>query len=286
MPLSLGAAALIAGGSAAGGLISGLFQNSSANRAVEAAEREGKRKEALGREGLETIKGSLGQSLGDTAKGRSALQLSSAGAQRTLRGAEGELRDFRTGELPGMFQQERDAGASALQRLQDVILGGDMSQLQIDPGFAFRQAEGNKAIERAAAAAGSFGGGANLKDFSRFNQGLASQEFGNAVNRLSGLQQIGSQANRSLAGLQSSLLGQQTGIAGQRAGVQQNLGLGLANSFQNDAQLRQSNATGQANVLQGIAADPTALQAIQLQAQAGHNLGTTVGNTIGNLGLL
>lgn len=52
-----------------------------------------------------------------------------------------------------------------------------------DPGYEFRLAEGEKGIDRALAARGSYDSGAALKALARYNQGFASNEFDNAYNR-------------------------------------------------------------------------------------------------------
>jgi hypothetical protein len=58
-----------------------------------------------------------------------------------------------------------------------------MSDFNADPGYQFRQDEGQKALERSAAARGGLLSGRAAKDTMRFSQGLASQEYGNAFNR-------------------------------------------------------------------------------------------------------
>jgi hypothetical protein len=58
-----------------------------------------------------------------------------------------------------------------------------MADYQADPGYAFRLAEGNKALERSAAARGGLLSGAALKSTARYSQGMASQEYGNAYDR-------------------------------------------------------------------------------------------------------
>ena len=54
---------------------------------------------------------------------------------------------------------------------------------QEDPGYAFRQQQGERGINRAAAARGQFFSGRVGQELSDFNSGLASQEYGNAYNR-------------------------------------------------------------------------------------------------------
>jgi hypothetical protein len=54
---------------------------------------------------------------------------------------------------------------------------------QNDPGFQFRQQQGQQAIERSASSRGVLGGGGTLKDLENYSQGLASQEYQNVWNR-------------------------------------------------------------------------------------------------------
>lgn len=77
-----------------------------------------------------------------------------------------------------------DGYGSLLQRF-------GMDQFQEDPGFKFRQEEANKALERQMASQGITLGGAGegeinptaYRAMQELNQGLASQEYGNAYNR-------------------------------------------------------------------------------------------------------
>lgn len=209
----------------------------------------------------------LGASLGGS---QDFLRQGAEGAQGFL-GQAGGLLESQGGRLAGQFQPEIDVGQQSLARLQSALLGGDPSVVQTDPGYQFRLQEGEKALQRAAAASGGLGGGAFLKDTARFSQGLASQEYGNAINRLLGLQQIGSQANRTQAGLAASLLGQRAGILGQQAGVAGNLGSALAG-------LTQQNAANQANALTGTqsAVNQYNLMGAQAQAQGLAGLGNNL----------
>jgi hypothetical protein len=58
-----------------------------------------------------------------------------------------------------------------------------MQDFEQDPGYAFRLAEGQKAIERSAAARGGLQSGAALKAAARYGQEMGSQEYTNAFNR-------------------------------------------------------------------------------------------------------
>ncbi|MCH7662313.1 MAG: hypothetical protein IH859_00380 [Chloroflexi bacterium] len=82
-----------------------------------------------------------------------------------------------------------------------------LEDFETEPGYEFRLAEGQKALERSAAARGQVFSGGTLKALTRYGQGVASQEFGRAYNRF--------QENRMtrynfLAGLSGT--GQATGV--------------------------------------------------------------------------
>jgi hypothetical protein len=112
---------------------------------------------------------------------------SAAGAQRdaanqaTALSAE-QYNQQRTDQMPWM-----DAGKAALNdyttNKADYAKDFSMGDFHADPGYAFRLAEGQKAIERSAAARGGLNSGATLKSLERFGQGTASDEYQNAYNR-------------------------------------------------------------------------------------------------------
>lgn len=123
----------------------------------------------------------------------------------------------------------RNTGASALARLAAEYGLNDTAQssgFQADPGYKFRLAEGQKAIERSAAARGLLGSGATLKAANNFAQDTASAEYGNYWNRLAGLAGVGQAATN-------------TGIAAGQASTNnimnayQNMGNARASSYAN-----------------------------------------------------
>lgn len=87
----------------------------------------------------------------------------------------------------GRADQEpwRKAGASALSGMQDADFSRDFaaSDFTKDPGYEFRMAEGQKALERSAAARGGLQSGGTLKALTRYGQGVASDEYGKAYDR-------------------------------------------------------------------------------------------------------
>lgn len=86
-----------------------------------------------------------------------------------------------------------------------------MTDYTEDPGYGFRLAEGQKALEHSAAARGGLLSGTAMKGTLNYGQGLASQEYQNAFNRyaaerdarygkLLGLTNIGANAAGTMTG--------------------------------------------------------------------------------------
>ena len=78
-----------------------------------------------------------------------------------------------------------EAGVNALPDLVNAsrYQNFGMDQFQADPGYAFRLSEGQKALERSAAARGGLLSGGTGKALQRFGQEMGSQEYTNAFNR-------------------------------------------------------------------------------------------------------
>lgn len=124
----------------------------------------------------------------------------------------------------------RQAGVNALTKLQtaaDYTPFG-MQQFQADPGYGFRLAEGQKALERSAAARGGLISGAALRAAQRFGQDLGSQEYQNAFNRYQAERQARLGPLQSLAGLGQTSTNALTGAAGT-------YGTTVGNIYQNQA---------------------------------------------------
>lgn len=134
----------------------------------------------------------------------------------------------------------RQAGRFGLQRLQNQMRRGGylseefgMDDFRADPGYQFRIAEGQKALDRMAAARGQQFSGAQLRATERFGQDLASQEYGNAFNRFQ--VERGNRFNRlaALAGIGQTAT-TQTGQLGANAAQ------GAAQAYMNAGQARAS----------------------------------------------
>jgi hypothetical protein len=138
-----------------------------------------------------------------------------------------------------MFQQQRgdqapwrEAGVRALGSLEDPNFQKDftMADYQQDPGYQFRMAEGQKALERSAAAKGSLMSGGFMKGLTRYGQDVASQEYGNAYNRFNADRDRRFNRLSSIAGI-GQTANNQVGAAGQNYANQVgNIGMGVANA--------------------------------------------------------
>ena len=163
-----------------------------------------------------------------------------------------------------MFQKQielqepfRQGGLTAQQEIMQLLgIGGDKNaagygslgkafgteQFQQDPGYAFRQSEGMKALERSAAARGNLLSGSTLKGVQRFGQDLASQEYQNAFNRYQTERAAKLNPLQSLMGAGQSSANVLTGAAGQ-------MGQSEATNLYNAGAARASGYVGQANAL-------------------------------------
>ena len=139
-----------------------------------------------------------------------------------------------------------DVGVNALPELVEAskYQPFTMDKFQADPGYAFRLSEGQKALERSAAARGGLLSGGTGKALQRFGQEMGSQEYTNAFNRY----QIENKAKlnplQSLTGM-GQTTAQQLGSAGQT------MASNIGNNIGNAAAARASGYVGTANALTG-----------------------------------
>ena len=122
----------------------------------------------------------------------------------------------------------RQAGVNALNKIQSGNIMGSM-----DPSYSFRFQEGLKAVDRQAAARGGLISGGALKAAQRYGQEFASNEFGNAYNRLA-----------SMAGFGQTASNAQGNAAGQ-------FGTNAGNLMTSAGAARASGYVGGANALTG-----------------------------------
>lgn len=113
----------------------------------------------------------------------------------------------------------REAGSTALGQLTNEMndLGRSFtaSDMMADPGYQFRMDEGQKALERSAAARGGLMSGATGKALMRYGQDFASNEYNNAYNRFNNDRDRRFNQLASVSGLGQTTSSQLAGMAGQ-----------------------------------------------------------------------
>ena len=189
--------------------------------------------------------------------------IASSGAKKAAAAQEQAARDAQAAQ-ERMFQKQielqepfRQAGLTAQQQIMQLLgIGGDQGapgygslakpfgkdQFEQDPGYAFRQSEGMKALERSAAARGGLLSGSTMKGIQRFGQDLASQEYQNAFNRYQVERAARLNPLQSLMGSGQSSANVLTGAAGQ-------MGQNEATNLYNAGAARASGYVGSANAL-------------------------------------
>ena len=126
----------------------------------------------------------IGSSLLGGSAAKSAASTQSASADRAAELQAAQYLQTREDQAP-----YRTAGYNALAELQRTA--GNVpgafkfgpSDYKADPGYAFRLSEGQKALDRQAAARGGLISGGALKAATRYGQDMGSQEYTNAFNR-------------------------------------------------------------------------------------------------------
>jgi hypothetical protein len=194
----------------------------------------------------------LGAGLLGAAASKSASKTQASAAQQAADVQKSQFEQTREDQAP-----YRQAGYNALANLQSTA--GNVpaafkfgaGDYQADPGYAFRLAEGQKALDRQAAARGGLISGGALKAATRFGQEMGSQEFGNAYNRaLTGYNTDVARENQ-LYNRQAALAGigqTATNLVGQAG---QNYATNVGNLMTSGAAANAAGQVGMANALTG-----------------------------------
>jgi hypothetical protein len=140
-----------------------------------------------------------------------------------------------------MFEQGR-ADLAPWRAAGGQAIGQGLAMLQpgydytTSPGYQFRFGEGQRAVESSAASKGMLMSGGNLKDLTRFGQGVAAADYNDQFNRVMAVAGGGQQAATSTAGLGQNYANSASGIlqgigqakasgyAGQNQAIQGTLG--------------------------------------------------------------
>lgn len=166
----------------------------------------------------------------------------------------------------GFQEPYMGAGAGATNQLAALFAPGGaytqqptLEELQMDPGYAFRVREGERAMQSTLGSSGMRGSGAALKAATRYGQEAGSQEYQNAYNRFMANRAAATQGLQTLAAGGLSAAGAATGLAGQTG---TNL---MSNRFQAGTNL-------------GSMANTTGANLGSMASTAGSNLGTMASN--------
>ena len=168
-----------------------------------------------------------------------------AGVQADAANRAADLQYKQWRESVDLQEPWRQAGITALNKLTPLATEYTpfgMDQFQQDPGYAFRLSEGQKALERSAAARAGLQSGSALKAAARFGQDYGSQEYTNAFNRYQTERAARLQPLQSLAGV-----GQTT--AAQLGQSGQQMASNVGELMTSGAAARASGYVGGANAL-------------------------------------
>ena len=154
----------------------------------------------------------VGSSLLGGSAAKSAANTQAAAANRAAELQNEQYQQTRQDAMPWL-----KAGEGALNKLVGAVdyQKFGMDQFQQDPGYAFRLSEGQKALDRSAAARGGLISGGALKAAGRYGQEMGSQEYMNAFNRYQTERSAALNPLQSLAGVGQTTAQQlgQTGAA-------------------------------------------------------------------------
>lgn len=127
-----------------------------------------------------------------------AASTQAAAADRAAQLQNEQYKQTREDQMPWM-----QAGGRALTKLEGAVDYTPFSYnaMTADPGYAFRLSEGQKALDRSAAARGGLISGNALKAATGYGQEMGSQEYQNAFNRYQQERAAKLQPLQSLAGV-------------------------------------------------------------------------------------
>jgi hypothetical protein len=128
----------------------------------------------------------------------------SSKAAKQSANAQVQAADTATAEQRRQFDLSRNdqmpwlqTGTWALDQ-QKKALQGDWSGFNNSPDYQFALDQGFKGLDRSAASKGRLYSGGYGEDLTKFGQGLATQNYGNYMNRLAGLSNTGQTSANSL----------------------------------------------------------------------------------------
>lgn len=178
------------------------------------------------------VGGSLGSAVVGASSANRAAKAQTAAANADI-AFQTETRDIVRGDL----EPFRGAGTNALAAYNFNMGLGERPEGYVDftgtPGYQFRFDQGTDAVNAMAGARGGLQSGRTMQDLTRFGQGIASDEYGNYMNRLGGLIDTGMSA------------AQMSGAASQNAAA------GVSNALSNRGNAQAAGAIGVGNAITG-----------------------------------
>ena len=183
-----------------------------------------------------------------------AQQAGSAQAAAASRAADLQYQQFRdTAALQEPFRQAGVRALPLLEAQRNMMPGAFTGKVDLtqDPGYAFRLSEGQKALDRSAAARGGLISGGAMKAAQRFGQDLGSQEYQNAYNRA--LTGYNADVAREATGYNrlAALAGYGQTATGQIGAAGQNMASNVGNLMTSGAAANAAGQVGGTNALTG-----------------------------------
>ena len=194
----------------------------------------------------------IGSALLGAAASRSASKTQAGAAQQAADVQRTQFEQTREDQAP-----YRAAGYNALAEMQRTagnVPGAfkfGAGDYQADPGYAFRLAEGQKALDRQAAARGGLISGGALKAAQRYGQDMGSQEYQSAYNRALTGYNTGVASENQLYNRQAALAGigqTATNLTGQFG---QNYATNVGNLMTGAGAANAAGQVGMANAITG-----------------------------------
>jgi hypothetical protein len=183
---------------------------------------------------------------------RSAAKTQAGAADRAAELQREQYEQTRADQTP-----YREAGYNALAEMQRTagnVPGAfkfGMSDFTADPGYGFRFSEGQKALDRQAAARGGLMSGGALKAATRFGQEMGSQEYQSAYNRALTGYNTGVASENQLYNRQAGLAGIGQTSANLVGQAGQNYATNAGNMMTSGAAANAAGQVGAANAITG-----------------------------------
>lgn len=208
------------------------------------------------------------------AKDAAAIQAQAANNSLDFQKQQFDWQKQQASTLQQNFQPFIQAGQGATSTLSRLTGGNgtpaDYSSFSNSPDYKFALDQGNRGVTNYENSQGMGLSGGALKDISQFNQGLATQQYGNYYSRLMQLAQLGS----SSAGAAGSTGTGMSNVIGNSTNA-------IGNTIQGVGQAQASGVVGSTNAITG--GINSATNNSLFAAYMGKNSSGYGGNNLGNM---